>query len=286
MVPLKTPIPAVKTSDLDRLRHCQAMSRMIRRWIIEQSLASNVGHIGSALSIVDLVSGLWGAVMNKPGSNAPDRDRFILSKGHAALTLYAALRWNGLIDEKTYQTYCRDGSRLGVHPEFGLDGVDLCTGSLGHGLSVGCGLALGFRKRDLPSQVFVLLSDAECNEGQVWEAAMFAAQQRLSNLTALVDLNGLQAMGHTRSILDLNQPGIWRAFDWVVEEVNGHDLAQLIQTLTPPAHGRGAGKPRVIIARTIAGYGVSFMENQVDWHYKNLTPEQARLALRELEETE
>ena len=262
------------------------MSRTIRRWIIEQSLASNVGHIASALSITDVISALWGTVMNNPGSNAPGHDRFILSKGHAALALYAAMRWKGLIDENTYQTYCGEGTRLGVHPECGLEGVEVCTGSLGHGLSIGCGLTLGFRRRDLPSHVFVLMSDAECNEGQVWEAAMFGAQHQLSNLTAIIDLNGLQALGYTRSILDLNLPQIWRAFGWAVEEVDGHDLAQLIEALTPPDSSKKPGKPRVIISRTIAGYGVSFMENQVDWHYKNLTPEQASLALREIEQVD
>ena len=282
MAQIKTAIPAIKPPAIEMLRDCQAMSRTLRRWIIEQSLASNVGHIGSALSIVDLMSALWGAVMQNPGTGAPDRDRFILSKGHAALALYAALRWKGLIDEKTYQSYCVDGTRLGVHPECGLEGVDLCTGSLGHGLSVGCGLAIGFRRRDLPSHVYVLLSDAECNEGQVWEAAMFAAQHRLSNLTAIVDLNGLQALGSAKSILNLNQPAIWSAFGWAIEQVDGHDLPALIRALDPP-DAQSSVRPRAVIARTIAGYGVAFMENRVEWHYRNLTPEQARAALQELE---
>ncbi len=267
-----------------RLEECRQMSRAIKRWIVEQSLASNVGHIASSLSIADLVAALWAGVMNKPGTKAPDRDWFILSKGHAALTLYAAMRWKGLIDEERYKTYCGDGSLLGVHPECALDGVDLCTGSLGQGLSVGCGVALGMQKHGSKQQVFVLLSDAECNEGQVWEAAMFAPQHGLSNLTAIVDLNGLQALGYTKDVLDLNQAAIWQAFGWNVDEVDGHDLNELVRVLMKTDSSSDRPKPRVLIARTVAGRGVSFMEDQLDWHYRNLTAEQAASALHELEE--
>ena len=253
----------------------------MKRWIIEQSLASNVGHIGSSLSIADLVAGLWGGVMHKPGTAADDRDRFILSKGHAALALYAAMRWSGIIDEQTYATYCGDGSLLGVHPECALEGVDLCTGSLGQGLSVGCGVAYGLRKQRRSPRVFALLSDAECNEGQVWEAAMFAAQHQLSNLTAVIDLNGLQALGFTRDILNLDQKAIWQAFGWETVEIDGHDLRAIVEAAGAPENP--AGKPRVLIARTTAGRGVSFMQHQLDWHYRNLTADQAQIALQELE---
>src|SRR5206468_12793393 len=140
------------------------MARTMRRWIIEQSLASNVGHIGSALSVVEILAALWSGFLRGSGSDRPDRDRFILAKGHAALALYCALRWNGLLDEKTFATYCKDGSLLGVHPEHALAGVDLSTGSLGQGLSVGCGLAYAFRAKKMDSRVIVLMSDAECNE--------------------------------------------------------------------------------------------------------------------------
>lgn len=268
-------------TDGARLAGCAEMSRAMKRWIVEQSLASNVGHIGSSLSIADLLAALWGGVMRNPGTTAEDRDRFILSKGHAALALYAAMRWNGIIDEATYRTYCGEASLLGVHPECALPGVDLCTGSLGQGLSVGCGLAYGFRKQHRAPRVFVLLSDAECNEGQVWEAAMFAAQHRLSNLTALIDLNGVQALGRTRDILSLNQRAIWEAFGWETKEIDGHDLGAIVGALEAPPHHES--KPRVLVARTNAGRGVSFMLDQVDWHYKNLTAEEAALALKELE---
>jgi len=274
------PRPETAGSD-DRARRCHEMARALRRWIIEQSLASNVGHIGSALSIVEIISALWEGTMKDPGTRAPDRDRFILAKGHAALALYSALRWKGLLDEATFATFCGDGSLLGVHPEHGLDGVDVSTGSLGQGLSVGCGLAYGFRLRQGASRVFALLSDAECNEGQVWEAALFAGHHRLSNLCAIIDLNGLQALGHTRDVLDMpDMNRMWMAAGWDASVVNGHDLPALLAALSSP---RESGKPHVVIAPTVLGKGVSFMEDRLEWHYRNLTPELAHQALRELE---
>lgn len=259
---------------------CVAMSRAFKRWIVEQSLASNVGHIGSALSIADIVATLWGGVLRNPGTDLPDRDRFILGKGHAALALYCALRWKKIIDEAAFKTYARDGTLLGVHPEHALKGVDLSTGSLGQALSVACGVALGLRTKKFPSRVFILMSDAECNEGQVWEAAMFAGQHKLSNLTAIVDLNGLQALGFTKEIIDLHgQTPLWKSCNWDVVETDGHDIAKLLKTF----NAEPGSKPRVILARTVLGKGVSFMENRLEWHYRNLSPELAAKALAELE---
>ena len=192
------------------LRH---MSATLRRWVLEQSHAARVGHIGSALSVVDIIAVLWGKVMRRPGSGRPDRDRFVLAKGHAALALYGALRRAGLMDEATFRTYCKDDSLLGVHPEYGLPGVDAATGSLGQGLSVACGMAYELRRAAPAVRVYALLSDAECNEGQVWEAAAFAAHHRLGNLAAVIDCNGMQAMGETREILDMSPMAArWRAF--------------------------------------------------------------------------
>ncbi|TMB53870.1 MAG: transketolase [Chloroflexi bacterium] len=256
------------------------MARTLRRWIISQSLASRVGHVGSALSIVDIMAVLFGAVLRSPGSEDPARDRFILSKGHAALALYAALRYVGILEEAAFRTFCADGSLLGVHPDARLRGVDVTTGSLGQGLSVGCGLAYGLRLRGLASRVFAQLSDAECNEGQVWEAAMFAGHHGLSSVRAIVDLNGLQALGRTRDILDLRRLGrAFEAFGWEAVEVDGHDLAALLEVLAP-----AGDRPRVVVARTTMGRGVSFMEDCLEWHYRNLSPELAQQALRELDE--
>jgi transketolase len=164
-----------------------------------------------------------------------------------------------------------------------LPGVEVATGSLGQGLSVGCGLALALRKKGSPARVFVLMSDAECNEGQVWEAAMFAAHHRLSNLTAIIDLNGLQAMGRTDRILDMTPMAArWRSFGWDARDVDGHDEAALVQALG--GEPRDGAAPTVVIAHTKLGRGVAFMEDQVDWHYSNLSPELAEEALCLLEE--
>ncbi len=263
------------------VRNAGALAHEMKRWIIEQSLASNVGHIGSALSIVEIMSTLWADIMRDPGTQSPLRDRFILAKGHAALTLYCALRWKGIIDEATFKTYCKDGSLLGAHPVHKIPGVELSTGSLGLGLSVGCGLAYGLRLKKLPSRVFVLISDGECNEGQVWEAAMFAGHHHLTNLCVIVDLNGSQCLGHTAEILDItHQIPIWKSFGWDVTAVDGHCIDDLFAALTTQSP---TAKPRAIIARTILGKSVSFMENRFEWHYRNLTPELAAQALSELE---
>jgi transketolase len=262
---------------------CRAMATSVRRWVIEQSLASGVGHIGSALSIADIMAALWEGTMREPGTAAPHRDRFILAKGHAALALYAALRWKGLLDEAAFRTFCADGSSLGVHPEQSLAGVDVSTGSLGQGLSVGCGLAYAFRQQRSASRVFVVVSDAECNEGQTWEAAMFAGHHRLRGLCVVVDVNGLQALGHTRDVLAPDLALLWKGMGWDVREADGHDIRALLEALH---EGGGEGAPRVILARTILGKGVSFMEDRLEWHYRNLTPQLAEAALAELEAAE
>jgi transketolase len=258
------------------------LAARLRRWIIEQSLESNVGHIGSALSVAEIMAVLWGRVMRDPGTADPQRDRFILAKGHAALALYGVLRDRGLLSAEQFRTYCKDGSLLGAHPEWGLPGVDTATGSLGQGLSVGCGMAHALKQLGSAARVFVLLSDAECNEGQVWEAAMFAAHHRLDNLIAVVDLNGVQAMGATETVLDLSPLARrWEAFGWDAVEVDGHDEDELLAGFTTALAARRG--PGVVIARTALGKGVPFMEGRLEWHYRNLTPELARDALRGME---
>jgi transketolase len=241
--------------------------------IIERSFASGVGHIASALSIIDMLAVLWGAVRRKD-------DRFILCKGHAALALYAVLRWKDEITPAQFDSFCADGSAFGQHPEPGIPTVDFATGSLGQGLSVGCGLALGMRARGEAGRVFCLLSDGECDEGQVWEAAAFAGHHRLDRLTALVDANGLQALGRTRDVLDLSPlRDKFGAFRWDATEVDGHDHAALEKALTRPGTD---GRPRMVVCRTVQGKGVSFMEDALEWHYRNLSPELKDRALAEL----
>lgn len=267
-------------ADLATIDFANHLARKIRRSVLDGSRAANVGHIGSSLSVVEILATLWGGLMRDPGTTLPDRDRFILCKGHAALALYAAMRHTGAMTAETLATYCADGTHLGVHPEACLAGIDVSTGSLGQGLSVACGLAHGLGLRHSPARVFALLSDAECNEGQVWEAAQFAAHHRLSRLTAIIDLNGSQALGPTREVINLSPMAArWEAFGWEAVEVDGHDTAQLAQALTP----RGLARPRVVVARTVLGKGVSYMEDRVAWHYQSMSASQYDEAISGLE---
>ena len=259
-------------------------SRQIRKIVLEQSKRAHVGHIGSALSIADIIAALYQNVLRIPDSDDPDRDRFILSKGHAVLAVYAALHLMGWLTQEQLNTYCADGSLLGVHPEHALRGVDFSTGSLGHGLSMGAGAALAARLQRSPRRVFVLVSDAECNEGSLWEAVMFAAHHRLSNLIAIVDLNGQQALGYTDQVLSLTPMAErWRAFGWSVHDVDGHDvkaIAETIASLDPTS-----GPPHVLIAHTVFGKGVSYMERQIKWHYWPMSDAEYRQALEEIDRT-
>jgi transketolase len=274
------------------LRH---LADTVRRTILDRSFEAGVGHIGSALSVVEMLVAAWGSFLRNPAADDVDRDRFILCKGHAALALYAVMHALGRIDDAALASYCRDGSLYGAHPECGIPGVEVGTGSLGQGLSVACGIALALKKRRSPARVVALLSDAECNEGQVWEAAQFAAHHRLSNLIALVDANGMQALGPTAGILDLESlDAKWTAFGWEAATVDGHDACELAKQLderrglSPPdcdkrtAASSPAGinpaarqnnRPRMLVCRTHLGNGVSFMQDRHDWHYRNLTPE-------------
>lgn len=269
---------AITAADTD------ALARGIRRVIIEQSKRANVGHIGSALSIADIMAALYGGVLRRPG-DAEQRDRLVLSKGHAALALYAALELAEVLPPGSCEGYCTDGTALGVHPECDVAGIDFCTGALGHGLSLGAGAALAARLQGAPRRAFVVLSDAELNEGSVWEAIMFAAHHDLANLVAVLDLNGQQAIGYTRDVLDLSPPAErWRAFGWDVHEVDGHDVAGMQAVID--GLDVAAGRPHVLIAHTTFGKGVSFMNNVIDWHYLPMTDEQYAQALAELEAAE
>jgi len=271
------------SAELDgRLRRHSDWARRIRLIVLEQSRRAGVGHIGSALSIVDILAALYGGALEIPDPAHPDRDRVILSKGHAALALYAALHVRGWLTRDMLDTYCADGSLLGVHPERVVPGIDFSAGSLGQGLSIGVGAALAARLERSARRTFVILSDAECNEGAVWEAAMFAAHHRLANLVTLVDLNGQQALGYTNEILSLAPLAErWRAFGWDVHEVDGHDGPRLASTIASLDVDEGA--PHVLLARTVFGRGVSFMEASIKWHYSSMSEQEYRQALAEIE---
>lgn len=249
----------------------------VRRIVIEQSHRAGVGHIGSSLSIADLIAAVYSVASTDGGA---DRDRIVLSKGHAALALYGVLRATGRISQEHLDTFCGDGTTLGVHPEHAQDGIDFCTGSLGQGLSVAAGAALAAKKQGSERRIFVVMSDAELNEGSMWEAAMFCAQHRLDNLTLLIDLNGQQALGYTADVMDLGDVAEkLRVFGWEAASVGGHDHPALGAALAPPDGGR----PRAIVARTTFGHGVSFMESEIKWHYLPLDEELNAQALGELE---
>ena len=253
----------------------------VRRIILEQSKRANVGHIGCALSVADVIAAVYDYGLREPSGDTKDRDRFVLSKGHAALALFACLHVKGRLSREQIDTYCADNSLLGVHPEHALQGVDFSTGSLGQGLSMAAGAALAARLQGSSRRVYAVLSDAECNEGSVWEAAMFAAQHQLSNLTAVIDLNGQQAFGYTRNVLDLsNMADRWRAFHWDVHEVDGHDRTQLRDVLLNLDYG--TGRPHLLVARTTFGKGISFMQSKIKWHYSPLSDNEYRDALREV----
>lgn len=237
----------------------------IRQLVLDLSYKAHVGHIGSNLCVADILAALYGGAMHLPGPADPDRDRFVLSKGHAALALYAALHLRGWLSADELATFCKDGTALGVHPEPVVEGIDFATGSLGHGLSLGVGASLAARMQGSERRAFVLMSDAECNEGSCWEAAMFAAHHQLGNLIAIIDDNGQQALGATKTVLDL-QPLArrWDTFGWDTHEVDGHDQNAITSAIAELPRDSG---PQLIIAKTIFGKGVSYMEGQLKWHY-------------------
>jgi transketolase len=269
----------------------ESLAKGIRRIVLRESKRAHVGHIGSCLCVADIVATLYGGVLRIESADDPDRDRFILSKGHAALALFAALALKGWIPEAELASFCGDNSLLGVHPEAVLPGVDFSTGSLGQGLSLATGAALAARMQASQRRVYCLISDAECNEGSIWEAAMFAAHHGLDNLTAILDGNGQQAFGRTCDVLDCsNMAERWQAFGWRVVETDGHDCAALAAAM---AHV--PGKPTMVVARTTFGKGVSYMEqgvpltqthlpvHPINWHYLPMSDVEYGIAISETE---
>jgi len=241
-------------------------------------------HVGSVLSMADIVAVLYGAILKIDPANPTDRerDRFILSKGHAGAGIYAALAESGFFPIEWLDRHCSDGSVLSGHVSHkGVPGVELSTGSLGHGLSVGAGMAYGAKLDKSERRVFVLLSDGECDEGSTWEAALFAPHHRLDNLVAIVDYNKIQSLAPVSETLALEPfADKWRAFGWAVVEVDGHDHNSLYSQLSRVP--KTAGKPTCVLAHTVKGKGVSFMERSVLWHYRTPRGSEYDDALNEL----
>ncbi len=257
------------------------ISAELRVQVLELSHQAKAAHLASALSCIDILAVLYESILAfDPGNpNWPDRDRFILSKGHAAAALYAVLARQGVLDSSQLATYGKANSLLEEHPSPSLPGVEAATGSLGHGLPIANGIALASRIQKKSFRVFALLSDGECNEGSVWEAAMFAARHKLSNLCAIVDFNKWQATGRSQEVLALDPlADKWRAFGWAVEEVDGHDHRQLESKLL----AKPGQLPRMFIAHTVKGKGISFMEDDNNWHYRVPTREEINIARVEL----
>ena len=272
------------TEQQNKLVYLDKQARVIRRQIVSMVGEAGSGHPGGSLSAADIVTALYFEVMRLDPQNPhwPQRDRFILSKGHAAPVLYAALAERGFVDKNSLSTLRRLGSSLQGHPDMHkLLGVEISTGSLGQGLSVACGMALAGKLDDLTYRVYVLLGDGEIAEGQVWEAAMAAAHYKLNNITAFLDCNGLQIDGPTDQVMSAEPiADKWRAFGWQVQEIDGHDMEQI---LTAVHHAQEEmERPSIIIAHTVKGKGVSFMENNVNWHGSAPNREQMEQALLEL----
>lgn len=269
----------------DLLQELENKARSIRAEIIEMLAEAGSGHPGGSLSAVEIVTALYFHVMRiRPEEpDWPERDRFVLSKGHAAPLLYAALAEKGFFPKDELLTLRKLGSRLQGHPAYGkLPGVEASTGSLGQGLSIGLGMALAGKIDKRSYRVYVLLGDGESEEGQIWEAAMAAAHYRADNLTAILDYNGLQIDGPIADVLSpLPFPEKWRSFGWEVRDVDGHDFEELLDAFEWAKGVRG--RPSVIIAKTVKGKGVSFMENAVDWHGKAPSKEQAEQAIAEIQ---
>ncbi|MBT3792049.1 MAG: transketolase [Rhodospirillales bacterium] len=269
------------TDDVDALK---AVAARIRGNLVKMSHEAKTPHLGSSLSCTDIVTtAYWGVLRLDPKKpRDPNRDRFILSKGHAATTLYTTLNMRGFFPDGLLDSYAKNGSALQEHPGPACaPGIEAATGSLGHGLSIGIGMALSGRIQKQDYRVFALLSDGECNEGSVWEAAMFAAKQSLDQICVIVDYNKWQATGRSNDVLSLSPlREKWEAFGWDAHEIDGHDIGALLDIMGKVPNG--SGKPLAIIANTVKGKGVSFMEDDNNWHYRIPTAEEVATAHSEL----
>ena len=255
----------------------------LRRHVVRMCSAGGSSHVGSCLSTADILALLYGEVLriDPVDPSWPDRDRFILSKGHAGACVYAALAERGFFPKAQLERHYRNGSNLSGHVSHkGVPGVELSTGSLGHGLGIGAGMALQLRRTGGDQRVYVLMSDGECDEGSVWEAALFAGHHKLSNLFAVIDHNKLQSLAPVADTIALEPfADKWRAFGWNVARIDGHDHPALRRAFERAAM---SDRPTCIVADTVKGRGVSFMENEVLWHYRSPQGEELAAALSEL----
>ena len=260
------------------------LARRIRLHSVLMTSRANASHIGSSLSMADLMAVLYGELLrfDPQRPDWPERDRFILSKGHGCAALYAVLAETGYFPVERLETFYQDGSPLAGHATHkDVPGVEVSTGSLGHGLSLGTGMALAAKRDGKDWRVWCVVSDGECDEGSTWEAALFAPHHRLDNLVVIVDYNKIQSFGTVKEVLDLEPlADKWRAFGWGVREIDGHDLGAIREAYT--AVPFVPERPSCIVAHTIKGKGVSYMENQLLWHYRAPRGADLETALRDL----
>jgi transketolase len=275
------PVLAAAMDAAERTQRLKARSTEIRRSVVEMIGRARLGHIGGDFSVTDILATLFFAVLRLDPATpeAPQRDRFILSKGHCAAALYSTLAMRGFFPIDTLKTFVQPMSILNGHPNRKVPGVEANTGPLGHGLPIGVGTAIGAKLAKASWRTFVVLGDGELQEGSNWEAAMCAGHRRLDNLTAIIDRNRLQQGARTEDTNQLEPlADRGRAFGWEVIVCDGHDHAALYDAFVSARDGR----PRCVIANTIKGKGVSFIEDRVEWHHKVPSPEQVELALKEL----
>jgi len=261
------------------------MALEMRKKILEMSLTcNNSAHLGGGMSLVEILATIYGAILNFDIRNPfwEDRDRFILSKGHGVLPYYAALYFSGFIDDEKMATFKKNESDLISHPVMNLSlGIESSNGSLGHGLSMGVGIAIASKKKLRLNKVYIVMGDGECNEGSVWEAAMSAAHFKLDNLIAVLDYNKLQSDGKSEIVMDVgNLSHKWESFGWHVCIVDGHNISEIYAALMKEQND---GKPKILIANTIKGKGISFMENNNAWHHNRLTQSFYDQAILELQ---
>lgn len=262
-----------------------AFAKRLRLTALRMVHEARSAHVGGSFSMAELLAALYGGILRvDPAKPAwPERDRFILSKGHACAAFYAALAEREFFPKEWLETFYRDGGKLAGHATHtGVPGVEFSTGSLGHGLPVATGMALAGKRDGASWRVFVLLSDGECDEGSTWEPALFAPQHRLDNLVAIVDYNKIQSLGRTKDVIDLDPfADKWKAFGWAVREIDGHNAEQVVSALSSVPFV--PGRPSCIIANTVKGKGVSFMEDDLLWHYRNPSVEEYAAAVKEIE---
>ncbi|MFH1309444.1 MAG: transketolase [Candidatus Omnitrophota bacterium] len=262
-------------------------AKELRRVIVKTICNGGGGHTPASLSIVEILTVLYYKILNIDPNNLKslERDRFILSKGHAGVALYAILAEKGFFPKEELNTFGQKGTILGGHPDMHkIPGVEASTGALGHGFSFGAGIALAGKLDKKNYRVFALLGDGECQEGSIWETALFAPQHGLDNLIAIIDYNKYQALDNLEKIVSLGAlADKWKAFGWEVKEVDGHDITELTKVLKKVPFS--FGKPSVVIANTIKGKGVSFMENVPIWHYRLPNEKEMKILCKELEIT-